>query len=403
MKLVRSTVGVWVLGCLGVVACGDEGGREGDVFSTSITTSPVLSATAADTEIGDTEDVDTEGDADDDGNSSNDTFVLDVASNDTSPDSDSGDCAEVSEQANVGPQPADILLVIDNSGSMDAEAAFVQQQMNSFSTQITAAAIDVHVILISALPGQSDAGVCIAPPLGSGGCPADESNLPTFHHVVSGVGSTNALDRVIQHFPDYQASLRATAALHVVVVSDDDSDLGADAFMQQFNALIPNPADLKFHGIVAEEGPFAACLASTSCCLTSAEEGSVYKQLITQTGGVYGNLCDQEFQPIFQAVATAVIQEATLACEFNIPAPPDGEEFDRDEVNVEFDDGSGNILQIGRVESPGECAMVQDGWYYDNPDTPTRIIVCPQTCDTIQGFDNASIAVKFGCATIPAG
>ncbi len=403
MKLDRMRVGTWIVGSLTLVACADEGGRDGDVtFSGSFSTTVGIT-TVAD---GDTEDVDDDGDTesdDDDGNSTNDTFVLDVANNDTSPDSDSGDCAEVSEQANVGPQPADILFVIDNSGSMDAEAAFVQQQMNSFSTQITAAAIDVHVILISALPGQSDAGVCISPPLGGGGCPADDNNPPTFQHVVSGVGSTNALERIIQHFPDYQASLRATAALHVVVVSDDDSDLGADAFMQQFNALIPNPTDLKFHGIVAEEGPVAACFAQTSCCLTSAEEGSVYKQLINQTGGVYGNLCDQEFQPIFQAVATVVIQEATLACEFDIPPPPDGEEFDRDEVNVEFDDGSGNTLQIGRVESPGECGMVQDGWYYDNPDNPTRIIVCPQTCDTIQGFDNASIAVKFGCATIPAG
>ena len=85
-----------------------------------------------------------------------------------------------------------------------------------------------------------------------------------------------------------------------------------------------------------------------------------------------------------------------------IPPPPDGMDFDPDQVNVEFDDGAGGILDIGRVESPAECAGVTDGWYYDDPMAPTRIIVCPQTCTKIQGFDMASISIKFGCATIPA-
>lgn len=327
-------------------------------------------------------------------------------------DSDSGDetesdtsedCTEVSDVATIGSQQADIVFVIDNSGSMDIEAGFVQEQMNAFSTQISEAAVDVHVVLLSAYPGESGAGICISPPLGAGGCPETDDNPPDFLHVDAGIGSTNALQRTLTLFPNYQASLRPSAALHLVIVSDDDSNLAANSFLQQYNALIPNPADLKVHGIVADEDPISACTLGTSCCLTSAAEGSEYKDLVDQTGGVFGNLCDQEFQPIFQEVAEVVIQEATVACEFPIPPPPDNQDFDRDQLNVEFDDGPGTILEVGRVESAAECAGVSQGWYYDDQANPTSIIACPQTCETIQGFDTPSISIKFGCATIPAG
>jgi hypothetical protein len=119
--------------------------------------------------------------------------------------------------------------------------------------------------------------------------------------------------------------------------------------------------------------------------------------------GVFGNLCGQEFQPIFDAVAEQVIQGSALACEFSIPPPPDGEEFDPNQVNVEFEDDAGATLPIGYVETMADCGGVADGWYYDDPAAPTSIILCPQTCEKIQGFTMAQISILFGCATMPAG
>jgi hypothetical protein len=45
---------------------------------------------------------------------------------------------------------------------------------------------------------------------------------------------------------------------------------------------------------------------------------------------------------------------------------------------------------------------VPGGWHYDSATDPTRIIVCPQTCDTITAIPNATVHVLFGCATEPA-
>lgn len=376
-----------------VAGCGDgDGGRGGGALPTSVT---LTTAGTAGDGIGDG--LDSDG-GDDDGDD-DDGLKLDVGGavdGDAGDEGGGGGCEEIVDEADVGPRPQDIIVVIDTSGSMSAEAAFVQAQMNSFSIQIAAANVDSHIILISS------SEVCIAPPLGAGGCPAD-SNPPEYFHVDQGVGSNNALQLTLDRFADYSPYLRPTAVTHLVIVSDDDSDLDAPNFIGQFVSLSPHLSEFVAHGIIAPEDPFAACANMTTCCGLAAEQGSVYQALIAATGGVEGNLCEQEFQPIFQAVAQQVIGGASLSCSFEIPPPPPGEAFDADEVNVEFDDGAGGTLEIGRVDDAAACGGVSNGWHYDNPDDPQVIVLCPQTCGEVQGFASASIGIIFGCATIPAG
>ncbi len=382
-------------GLLAVGCSGDDGGREtGGPQLTGLTS--VSAGGTSDPEAGGT----TGG-----GESGEETGIkLDVAAMSAGEEGGGpGECESLIDEADVGPRPQDIIIVIDNSGSMSAEAGFVQQFMNSFSVQIDAANIDSHIVMISAYPTGSDAGVCIAPPLGAGGCPAADTNPPSFVHIDSSVGSSDALSQIITHYPSYAQYLRQTAVTHVVVVTDDDSNMSAPEFIAQMSGLSPHLSEFVFHGIIAPEDLVQACLGGTSCCGLAADQGAVYQQLIATTGGVEGNLCEQQFQPIFQAVAQQVIGGATLSCSYEIPPPPPGETFDKDEVNVEFDDGQGGTLQIGRVDDPAQCGGVTDGWYYDNPVDPSVIIVCPQTCTKIQGFAQASIAVIFGCATVPAG
>ena len=321
-------------------------------------------------------------------------------------DSSTGECAAIAEQAMNKKQPADILFVIDNSGSMQIEAGSVKANMNAFSTKIINSGIDVHVVLISDIAG--DTGMCIAPPLGGGGCPAQDNNLPTFLHINDSVGSNNALQKLLDHHADWKDQLRPDASKHIVVVSDDNSDLGANAFDAAFKALDPGYKDYKFHAIVGQKSIDSDplwCLNSVEnglCCGFTAAVGKVYIDLINKTGGVYGDLCKQDFTPVFTTLSTEVIQNAGLACEWEIPKPMDEDIIDYEKVNVEFDDGKGNVLPIGKVDSPAACADVTDGWYYDDPNTPTKILVCPQTCAKIQIAPMASMAIKFGCETIIA-
>ena len=301
------------------------------------------------------------------------------------------ECVTYSEEAENTLQPADIIFVVDNSGSMGDEAGAVQANLNSFSQQIIDSGIDVHVVLISSYPDEGN-GICIEPPLGAGGCPGADTNPPLFTHINQEVDSNNALQILLGQHGGWAGVMREDAAKHLVIVTDDESDIDAVSFDNQFKALDPSYATYKLHGIVSMQN-----------CDDAAAVGQVYITLGQLTGGLVADLCDQNFQPVFDLLATEVIGGSVLACEWAIPEPPEGETLDPDQVNVEFDDGQGMVQTIGRVDDATQCAGVADGWYYDDPAAPTLIIACPQTCERMQDAMMASISIQLGCATVPAG
>jgi hypothetical protein len=51
------------------------------------------------------------------------------------------------------------------------------------------------------------------------------------------------------------------------------------------------------------------------------------------------------------------------------------------------------------VPTSADCTNA-GGWYYDNPAAPTKVILCPATCMTVQADSNAKVDVQFGCDTI---
>lgn len=331
------------------------------------------------------------GDQGSDGSSGDDGPKFDLGAATSGEPPEEEECAAVSEAAELVPLPADIIFVVDNSGSMQFEAGQVQARLNEFSTQIIDSGIDVHVVLISSYPNDGY-GICIDPPLGAGGCPNADTNLPLFNHVDRFVSSSSAWADVLDTAAQWSPFMRAESSKHVVVISDDDPNISADAFDTGFVALDPSYSDYTHHSVV-----------SHSNCPTAADIGQPYIDLTNERGGVAADLCDQDFQAVFDALSTEVIGGTQLACEFDIPEPPNGESFDPDKVNVDFDDGLGGTLSIPRVDSAAECAAVVDGWYYDNPAAPTRIVMCPQTCEKAQVAKNGSINIAFGCETIVPG
>ena len=297
------------------------------------------------------------------------------------------ECASVTAGAEAKKLPADIIIVVDNSGSMAAEASAVQAELNDFSQQIIASGVDVHVSLISSYPGDGH-GICIDAPLGSGGCPGSDDNLPLFNHVNQFVSSHDALQRVLQSYGEWGPSTREDATTHILVVSDDESNMSGQQFLDQFYALRPDYADLRLHAVVSMHN-----------CSYAADIGDTYINLGAQTNGVVADLCDQNFGPVFDALSAEVIGGSLLPCEFAIPEPPEGESFDPDKVNVALDDGMGTVTTIPRVDDAGQCAFVAEGWYYDDPENPSAILMCEQTCGSFQGLEQGNVEIMFGCET----
>jgi hypothetical protein len=339
---------------------------------------------------------------------------------------DGGACKAVVQQAEKQTGRADIVFVLDNSGSMGQEVSAVQSNLNTFSSQITSSGIDVHVVVISAppmggpgggacvdptgiacvfVPGLTVGGlingngVCVDPPLGTqGACPqGDDSNAATgFLHVKQAVDSHNALAMVEQTYPNWQQILRPDAAKTFVVITDDESQVAAPDFTTWVNGQ-----PLFQSGIWRFSGIF--CTAGSVNC---ANVGTTYQTLVTQTAGVAGNLgelsdgqVDAQFKAVFDSLAKAVVKDARpVDCQWGIPAPPDGQTLDPQAVNVRYTTSVSTNTTIYGVDGADKCTDMFGGWYYDNPAAPAHVQACPQTCKILQADLSTKVEVLFGCA-----
>jgi hypothetical protein len=91
------------------------------------------------------------------------------------------------------------------------------------------------------------------------------------------------------------------------------------------------------------------------------------------------------------------IRDAALGCEYLIPDDTE-EEFDPLKVNVNLTPGGGSTETIPQADDLADCGT-GEGWYYDDPVNPTKIILCPATCDRVQMDSMANIKIAFGCPT----
>ncbi|MCC6216600.1 MAG: hypothetical protein IT376_17195 [Polyangiaceae bacterium] len=311
-------------------------------------------------------------------------------------------CQATGATAQSQPVPADIIWAVDQSGSMDQEAQYVQQKINEFANAITTSGIDYRVVMIASTT--SGEKICVPPPLAGPGC----GNGPRFRLVDVKVDSEDALDRIVYEYPKYSDFLRPNSVKHFVVVTDDNARspaqfTSAAAFTAALTGLQPPGmfAQWIFHGIYAFGViPITGCLGVFG---SGAMAGTVYAQLIQQTGGAQGQICSGDWTQVFQAIQQSVVESA-VSCEYVIPPPPPGETLDANKVNVDYyPQGSGSpgsVQPVLRVSGIGDCKPGQGLWYYDDNAAPTRILLCPQTCDAVQSNPAAQIDVLFGCESV---
>lgn len=91
------------------------------------------------------------------------------------------------------------------------------------------------------------------------------------------------------------------------------------------------------------------------------------------------------------------IRGVALGCEFEIPPAPNGDEIDPTKVNFQYTpEGKGTPKVILRADDAADCGGLP-GWYFDNNTSPTKIILCPASCATVQADADAKVDVLFGC------
>jgi hypothetical protein len=118
-----------------------------------------------------------------------------------------------------------------------------------------------------------------------------------------------------------------------------------------------------------------------------AEQGGTGEAFIIDTGDPV--LTSQSFKEVIEQ-----IRESAFTCNLQIPEPPDGEEFDKERVNVSYT----NTVGTTELTYDPNCED-EFGWRYDNEDAPSLIEMCTNVCDAIKldTMNEGALTVEFGC------
>jgi len=93
------------------------------------------------------------------------------------------------------------------------------------------------------------------------------------------------------------------------------------------------------------------------------------------------------------------IKTTQIACTFDVPAPADGSTVDPTLVNVNVVSSGGQTTTLPEVADENACGSGA-GWHYDDPASPTQILLCPASCQAAQADIGAKVKILLGCATV---
>lgn len=353
-------------------------------------------------------------------------------------------CGTQEAGAELVPKPVDIIIAIDNSGSMGDEIVGVQDNINNnFAQIIEDSGLDYRVILVAKFGNDSSESVCIEAPLGGipqGGCtnpPGMAVNGERFFHYSTEVSSHDSWCKLLRTFDGALADdfgfaptgwsewLRPDAFKVFLELTDDGVSCSYDnkayndgnnvnggmtaatTFDEALRATDPlhfgetiEDRNYKWYSIVGmaynnpPEAPYTELdPIVTGECPSAADNGTGYQALSNMTGALRFPLCDTtKYDVVFQAIAAGVVADAKIACDFEIPPPPEDKTLDEDSIVVLFTpSGQMDPIILTKVPGPDQCDpmsfYVEDG----------KVILCPAACTLAQDDKDAELKVEFSC------
>lgn len=348
-------------------------------------------------------------------------------------------CVITKDEATFVRQPVDIILLLDNSGSMSDELGAVEANINeSFASILTSSDVDYRVILISRHrqeprdeSEEASTSICVTSPL-SGLADCEEADEPMFSErffqystkLESSDSFDVLLDTYAPPFDDdereekfdqapsgWSAWLRQGAKKVFLEMTDDDEDMPIAEFIASLSGMAPEhfgsdpqSPGFVFHSIigVAEKStPTDAYLpdepVQAETCTGNDNDvensGESYQELSRITGGLRFPLCQfGAYDVVFRSIAEDVVLTREIACDVEVPPGPPGLELDLDNVAIEYFGGAGAApVQFGQAPDLASCQA--DAFYI----AEGRLNLCPETCSAIRRDRTASMTVLFTC------
>jgi hypothetical protein len=175
------------------------------------------------------------------------------------------------------------------------------------------------------------------------------------------------------------------ASVAVVLVTDgypqgcDENDISLVQAAVAAHPTIPT------YVIGVENPPISSAPDTVTNLDAIAQSGKTNQAFLIRTGDPTAT--SQQLANVIEG-----IRGASISCELTMPAPPTGETLDTRQVNVTYRSLDTNTPFI----YDPTCATAK-AWHFDNANTPTTVVLCPNDCTTVMEDPNANVIIEFGC------
>lgn len=322
-------------------------------------------------------------------------------------------------------QPVDIIVAVDNSGSMEDAARAVEANLNgNFAAILDENQVDYRLILVSQHreAAAQDAALCILGPLSAlAECPSDAPGpSDRFLQYSTEVGS-DSFEVLLESLTgeredDFELApsgwsewLRPEAAKVFVGITDDDEDTTALEFAAALTSVAPEQfgpdlVQLGFvwHSIVglAERAgsldPYVPAdpIEDEECEGDVSNAGTTYQELSRLTGGLRFPVCAVEsYGVMFERIASDLVRSSP--CDFALPPPPGGTPEPAQLALAYRPSSGGEARLFERVQEPSACTA--DGFLVD----ASGVHLCDRACEEVSADAQGSVEAVFTCQSTP--
>lgn len=319
-------------------------------------------------------------------------------------------------------QPANILFVIDRSGSMNCNAPPLQTstgcELNPTAKdpakptkwQIVAAALKDTLakmpvtanVGIAYFSADDACGVTQAPSVPLAPMTAAQlSALGTSIDAVKPKGATPIVGAVTLGYKHLYEDVKLPGNAFVVLLTDGAETCAPQLQEKLVTQTVPLAASVGIRTFVIGapgSDPARALLSQIAFAGgTPSDPQCKHDAAPANVGDCHFDMTDPnlDFATELGAALSAISGKA-LSCELDVPTSV-GMEVDYDKVNVTFAPSMGSDVEF--VQDNQACAKA-NGWQYSSD--KKKILLCGSACSKVKADPGATVTIELGCATMVA-
>ncbi|MDD9945343.1 MAG: hypothetical protein OXU20_30145 [Myxococcales bacterium] len=349
-------------------------------------------------------------------------------------------------------RPVDIIVIVDNSSSMNGEIEAIQDRINEdFGAILNEAAVDWRLNLLSRhgaidhdITRCDDNGICIQGDLAGGTTSCDPNTAPAetdqFKHYSICIDSEDGLAKAAASFDmsppawagtfeqnvyfdaagtpipspsaptGWHAWLRPEALRTFLMITDDRSKHSEAGFVDWMYGKDPSyfgtasDPNWVFHSIIAVQAkpeptePWYSDepVLDQDCGEGSADIGYDYQDLSIASGGLRFPVCENgNFDAVFRAIAQSVVDSSRVPCTLVPEAVAGAGQPDYSRTALVYETSAGQPMTLTPVASENACA---DGDYF--VDAADRIQLCPTACDAVAAAEATRLRLLVACVPV---